>query len=86
VPSSSIVGAAGPAAILFVAIGVLANESNEVIEFLAHVFLNRGDDVITSQYALIATTIDFDVFRHTNNFSTGNPQRQSIMDGGRNSK
>jgi histidinol-phosphate aminotransferase len=32
---------------------VLGNGSNEVIEFLGHAFLNRGDDVITSEHAFI---------------------------------
>jgi histidinol-phosphate aminotransferase len=32
---------------------ILANGSNEVIEFLGHAFLNPGDDVITSQHAFI---------------------------------
>src|SRR5437870_3442728 len=32
---------------------ILGNGSNEVIEFLGHAFLNRGDDVITSEYAFI---------------------------------
>src|SRR5204863_3215350 len=30
------------------------NGSNEVIEFLGHAFLHRGDDVITPEYAFIA--------------------------------
>ncbi len=33
---------------------ILGNGSNEVIEFLGHAFLNRGDDVITSEHAFIA--------------------------------
>jgi histidinol-phosphate aminotransferase len=33
---------------------ILGNGSNEVIEFIAHAFLNHGDDVITSEYAFIA--------------------------------
>ena len=32
---------------------ILGNGSNEVIEFLAHAFVNRGDDVLTSAYAFI---------------------------------
>ena len=32
---------------------ILGNGSNEVIEFLAHAFLNRGDDVLTSAHAFI---------------------------------
>jgi histidinol-phosphate aminotransferase len=32
---------------------ILGNGSNEVIEFLAHAFLNPGDDVVTSAYAFI---------------------------------
>ena len=33
---------------------ILGNGSNEVIEFVGHAFLNRGDRVITSEYAFIA--------------------------------
>jgi histidinol-phosphate aminotransferase len=33
---------------------ILGNGSNEVIEFIAHAFLNQGDNVITSEYAFIA--------------------------------
>ncbi len=33
---------------------ILGNGSNEVIEFIGHAFLNRGDDVVTSEYAFIA--------------------------------
>src|SRR5437899_930466 len=33
---------------------ILGNGSNEIIEFLGHAFLNRGDDVITSEHAFIA--------------------------------
>src|SRR5216684_5926814 len=33
---------------------ILGNGSNEVIEFIGHAFLNRGDEVITSEYAFIA--------------------------------
>lgn len=33
---------------------ILGNGSNEVIEFVGHAFLNRGDNVITSEYAFIA--------------------------------
>ena len=33
---------------------ILGNGSNEVIEFLGHAFLHRGDDVTTSEYAFIA--------------------------------
>lgn len=33
---------------------ILGNGSNEVIEFIGHAFLNRGDEVITSDYAFIA--------------------------------
>ena len=32
---------------------ILGNGSNEIIEFVAHAFLNRGSDVITPQYAFI---------------------------------
>ena len=33
---------------------ILGNGSNEVIEFIAHAFLNRGDEVVISEYAFIA--------------------------------
>ena len=33
---------------------ILGNGSNEVIEFIAHAFLNRKDEVVTSEYAFIA--------------------------------
>src|SRR5947209_18026386 len=33
---------------------ILGNGSNEVIEFLGHAFLDRTDDVITSEHAFIA--------------------------------
>lgn len=33
---------------------ILGNGSNEVIEFIGHAFLDRGDNVITSEYAFIA--------------------------------
>ncbi|MDB6147999.1 MAG: histidinol-phosphate transaminase [Spartobacteria bacterium] len=33
---------------------ILGNGSNEIIEFLAHGFLDRGDDVVTSEHAFIA--------------------------------
>src|SRR3954470_15703375 len=33
---------------------ILGNGSNEIIEFIGHAFLNRSDDIITSQYAFIA--------------------------------
>jgi histidinol-phosphate aminotransferase len=33
---------------------ILGNGSNEIIEFLAHAFLNRGDSIVTSEYAFIA--------------------------------
>jgi histidinol-phosphate aminotransferase len=33
---------------------ILGNGSNEIIEFLGHAFLNRGDDVIISEHAFVA--------------------------------
>src|SRR3954453_9561138 len=33
---------------------ILGSGSNEIIEFLGHAFLDRGDDVVTSQHAFIA--------------------------------
>ena len=36
---------------------ILGNGSNEVIEFVAHAFLNRGDEIVTSEHAFIAYKI-----------------------------
>jgi histidinol-phosphate aminotransferase len=33
---------------------ILGNGSNEVIEFIAHAFLNRRDEIVTSEFAFIA--------------------------------
>jgi histidinol-phosphate aminotransferase len=33
---------------------ILGNGSNEIIEFVAHAFLNRGDEVVTPEYSFIA--------------------------------
>jgi histidinol-phosphate aminotransferase len=33
---------------------ILGNGSNEVIEFIAHAFLSRGDNIVTSEFAFIA--------------------------------
>src|SRR6266481_214524 len=33
---------------------ILGNGSNEIIELIAHAFLDRGDEVVTSEYAFIA--------------------------------
>jgi histidinol-phosphate aminotransferase len=33
---------------------ILGSGSNEIIEFLGHAFLNRGDDVVASEHAFIA--------------------------------
>ena len=33
---------------------ILGNGSNEIIEFVAHAFLNRGDEVVTPKYSFIA--------------------------------
>lgn len=33
---------------------ILGNGSNEIIEFLSHAFLNRGDEVIASEHAFVA--------------------------------
>jgi histidinol-phosphate aminotransferase len=41
---------------------ILGSGSNEVIEFLGHAFLNRGDDVITSEHAFIAYKLVAAVF------------------------
>lgn len=44
---------------------ILGNGSNEVIEFLAHAFLNRGDSVVVSQYGFIAYKIAAKLFDAT---------------------
>ncbi|MFL6515703.1 MAG: histidinol-phosphate transaminase [Chthoniobacterales bacterium] len=44
---------------------ILGNGSNEVIEFAAHAFLNRGDSVVASQYAFIAYKIIATLFDAT---------------------
>ena len=36
---------------------ILGNGSNEIIEFLGHAFLNRGDNIVTSEFAFIAYKI-----------------------------
>jgi histidinol-phosphate aminotransferase len=41
---------------------ILGSGSNEIIEFLGHAFLDRGDDVITSEHAFIAYKLVASVF------------------------
>src|SRR5205085_5530055 len=41
---------------------ILGNGSNEIIEFLAHAFLNRGDSIVISRYAFIAYKIVASLF------------------------
>ena len=41
---------------------ILGNGSNEIIEFLGHAFLNRGDDVIISEHAFVAYKLVAAVF------------------------
>jgi histidinol-phosphate aminotransferase len=41
---------------------ILGSGSNEIIEFLGHAFLNRSDDVITSEHAFIAYKLVAAVF------------------------
>jgi histidinol-phosphate aminotransferase len=41
---------------------ILGNGSNEIIEFLAHAFLNRGDEVVASEHAFIAYKLIAAVF------------------------
>ena len=41
---------------------ILGNGSNEIIEFLAHAFLNRGDEIIASEHAFIAYKLIAAVF------------------------
>src|SRR5881398_3164847 len=58
---------------------ILGNGSNEVIEFLGHAFLHRGDDVITSQHAFIAYKLIATLFgAHT--IEAPSPDRQQDLD------
>jgi len=58
---------------------ILGNGSNEVIEFLGHAFLNRGDEVITSQHAFIAYKLIATLFgAHT--IETPSPDFQPDLD------
>ena len=41
---------------------ILGSGSNEIIEFLGHAFLDRGDDVITSEHAFVAYKLVAAVF------------------------
>ena len=41
---------------------ILGAGSNEIIEFLGHAFLDRGDDVITSEHAFVAYKLVAAVF------------------------
>ncbi|HZJ38259.1 MAG TPA: histidinol-phosphate transaminase [Chthoniobacterales bacterium] len=41
---------------------VLGSGSNEIIEFLGHAFLNRGDDIITSEHAFVVYKLVAAVF------------------------
>jgi histidinol-phosphate aminotransferase len=41
---------------------ILGSGSNEIIEFLGHAFLDRGDDVVTSEHAFIAYKLVAAVF------------------------
>ena len=41
---------------------ILGNGSNEIIEFLGHAFLNRDDEVITSEHAFIAYKLIATIF------------------------
>jgi histidinol-phosphate aminotransferase len=41
---------------------ILGSGSNEIIEFLGHAFLNRGDDVVASEHAFIAYKLVAAVF------------------------
>lgn len=41
---------------------ILGNGSNEIIEFIGHAFLDRGDDVMASQYAFIAYKLVAELF------------------------
>jgi histidinol-phosphate aminotransferase len=41
---------------------ILGNGSNEIIEFLGHAFLNRGDDIVISEHAFVAYKLVAAVF------------------------
>jgi histidinol-phosphate aminotransferase len=59
---------------------ILGSGSNEIIEFLGHAFLSRGDDVITSEHAFIAYKLVAAVFgAHT--IEVPSPDLRHDLDG-----
>jgi len=59
---------------------ILGSGSNEIIEFLGHAFLDRGDDVITSEHAFIAYKLVAAVFgAHT--IEVPSPDLRHDLDG-----
>src|SRR4051794_14236797 len=44
---------------------ILGNGSNEIIEFMGHAFLSRGDSIVVSQYSFIAYKIIATLFGAT---------------------
>jgi len=59
---------------------ILGNGSNEIIEFLAHGFLNRGDNIVVSQYAFIAYKLIASLFdAHT--IEVASPDYRHHLDG-----
>ena len=59
---------------------ILGSGSNEIIEFLGHAFLNRGDDVITSEHAFIAYKLVAAVFG-ARTIEVPSPDLQHDLDG-----
>ena len=58
---------------------ILGNGSNEIIEFLCHAFLNRGDEVIASEHAFVAYKLIATLFgAHT--FETPSPNYQHDLE------
>jgi histidinol-phosphate aminotransferase len=61
---------------------ILGNGSNEIIEFVAHAFLNRGDEVVTPEYSFIAYKLIAQLFdTHTVETTTANfqPDLETVL-------
>jgi histidinol-phosphate aminotransferase len=59
---------------------ILGNGSNEIIELIGHAFLNRGDNIVTSDYAFIAYKLIAQLF-NANTIETRTINFQPDLDG-----
>ncbi len=59
---------------------ILGNGSNEIIEFLGHAFLGRGDEVITSEHAFVAYKLIASVFG-ARTIEAASPDHRHHLDG-----